>query len=189
MKSPSVRIAVALTLAALAAPGCKLFKRQHPSGRLARTDSPAQFTSEYPDQTSPAWMQRMNVNSPEGRYFEARDTGKLHVWLRFGCTSRDGEFTLRGQMGYRVQGLPPVAPVPVVVTARGATISGLPRGDESPIIIHAPRQSAEGGMETDGYIYLFDVDVPQQQSVTLDGQLTPEAGARCPTNSLEVWRD
>lgn len=185
----SVRLVAVLSLAALSAPGCKLFKRMHPSGHLARTADPAQYTDEYPNQTSPQWDSAMNISSTRSHAFGARDTGKLHVWLRYGCVSRDGAFTLRGSLGYQITGTPPVAPVPVVATAEGATLSGLSRGDFSPIVVNAPRSSSEGGMGTDGYIYLFDIDVPEQRFVTLEGRLDTEQGARCSMTTLEVWRD
>ncbi len=189
MRSLSVRLFAVLSLAALAAPGCKLFKRMHPSGHLARTADPAQHSDEYPDQTTQQWDTAMNASSTSTHTFGARDTGKLHLWLRYGCASRDGAFTLRGSLGYQIAGTPPVAPVPVVATAQGATLSGLQRGDFSPIVVNGPRSASEGGMETDGYIYLFDIDVPEQRSVTIEGRLDAEQGARCGVTTLEVWRD
>lgn len=189
MPSLSVRLVAALSLAAFVAPGCKLFKRMHPSGHLARTADPAQYTDDYPGQTAQQWDTAMRANSSSAHAFSARDTGKLRVWLRYGCTSRDGAFTLRGSLGYQITGTPPVAPVPVVATAQGATLTGLQRGDLSPIVVNAPRSSSEGGMETDGYVYLFDIDVPEQRLVTLEGRLDAEQGARCGTLTFEVWKD
>lgn len=185
------RLGALLGLASLAsgASGCKLFRRAHPHGHLARTASPEQYTAEYPDQTSTEWQNRMSLASGSARSFSTRDTGTLHAWMRYGCNSRDGSFSLAGTLGLRVDGQPPIAPVPVTVTAQNVTLQGIPRGASDSIVINAPRAASEGGMETDGYIYLFDIQSPQQGNVTLEGSLQAQPGSRCATLDLEVWRD
>lgn len=178
-----------VTLAALCADGCKLFKKSHPSGHLARTVGPEQYTEAYPDQTSPQWDEAMRAGSSIEHSFQTRDVGTLHLWLRYGCASADGAFRLTGNLGVNAPGRPPMTPVPVSVTAEGATLSGVPRGSFAPIVIHAPRSASAGGMETDGYVYLFDIEAPQQSSVTLTGSLRNESGSRCEVLTYEVWRD
>jgi hypothetical protein len=186
-----------VAVAALVVPssGCKLLKKQHPSGKLARTVSPAQYTDEYPDQPSPEWFDRFDASKVGAKDFDARDTGKLHVWLRYGCTSKDGSFKLDGKLGYKLPGKARVAPVPVTVTDKGVSMGGLPRGADAMIVINAPRPSSArdvppgGAFDTDGYIYLFDLDVPTQGMVTLEGWLAADRTARCIANTFEIWRD
>lgn len=190
--SPSLLV-VLVASASLGAGGCKIFKKQHPSGKLARTALPEQYTEEYPDQTSAAWRSKFEAGKTEPKSFDARDTGKLHVWLRYICTSRDGKFKLQGKLGYAVPGRPPVPPAAVTVTSEGTSMGSLPRGADAMIVINAPQptsdRSAPGGMDTDGYIYLFDLDVATQERAVIDGYLLPANGERCFASSFEVWKD
>lgn len=186
-----VRALFGLLLAAGALPACKLFKKTHPSGHLARTDSPAQYTEQYPDQTTEEWGHLMDPSRWSGESgFSARDTGTLHVWVRYMCTSPNGEFHLNGRLGVSVVGRPPIAPVPVSATAAGATLQGIPRGDFAPIVVNGPRPDTmgRGGQEINGYVYLFDLDVPQQTTVTLTGRLSADRPAQCYLN-YEVRKD
>lgn len=179
-----------LLLTAGALPACKLFKKTSPSGHLARTDGPAQYAEAYPNQTTEAWDHGMDPsNWSNGASFLARDVGTLHVWLRYLCSSPTGAFQLTGRVGVSVVGRPPVEPVPVTVTSEGATLQGLPRGDLAPIVGHTPHAGIHPGeLDSDGYVYLFDVEAPQQTTVTFTGRISADRPARCFLN-YEVRKD
>lgn len=198
--TPRISALAPLALLAALAPlasGCHIFDRHHPPGHPARAQlgAGAFQAAEGSDFITPQWSEAMSAFDLQRPSFSARETDKAqHVWVHYSCAVAS-ELNLTGTVGYTL-GAPAsrtVEPVPVTITAQGATVSGLPRGagDAFPVG-NQTRTNASGMREVHGYVYLFDIPPGAAASTAITGQLQTPSGVDCRSSgslTYEIWVD